>query len=112
MDTCKQCGTEISPAEGYFNNNVCNACAFGLPEDVCKFGGAQAEHQIGTIDDLTHEARMMDEAEETRNYEEAMALLAAQRVAIAGVPSYAERFQRDPECEVGTQAWLVKYSVE
>jgi len=46
-----------------------------------------------TIDELTHEARMMDEAEETAEYEQARALLDEMRKAAAEVPSYAEWFQ-------------------
>lgn len=42
MDTCKQCGAEISPAEGYYNDNRCNACAFGLPDSEVAFGGGPA----------------------------------------------------------------------
>lgn len=97
MDTCKQCGAEISPAEGYFNNNVCNACAFGLPDSEVAFGGAHPEHRIGTIDELTHEARMADESEETAEFHEGRELIAAMRAAVAEVPSCAERYTVERE---------------
>lgn len=48
-----------------------------------------------TIDELTHEARMMDEAEETRELEQTRPLLDEMRKAVADVPSYVERIQRD-----------------
>lgn len=78
----------------------CPWCMPGEPDELSDEEAAQLEddHQIETIDDLAHEARMADEAEETAEWEEEWEQANDMRDAMESfneVPSYFEQFQQE-----------------